>query len=167
MSTLTYTKNRVMRINGKKLIWHANCLDFEAAKLSWTWKSRCGRQNQGWIQKYPGAGCCWKPQSVGMKEAFRVSYRWLSCLNQGWFPLLIQQPSCTEQKWCFGVRCFTEASSFPPHGPGEQGMPSHVISPALGNYHWEQECAAEVIYVMHCHLLCLYSNYDVKLKSRK
>lgn len=107
-------------------------------------------------------------RSVGRWEVFRLSYQWLSFLNRGQFPLLIQQSWFTEEKWCFRVCCFSEASSFPPQGAREQGVPSCVISPALDNDHWQQECVAEVIYdVMHCHLLCLYSNYDVNLKPRK
>lgn len=42
--------------------------------------------------------------------------------------------------------------------PGSGGCP-----PALDNYGWEQDCAAEIIDVMHCHLLCLFSHYHRKL----
>lgn len=48
------------------------------------------------------------------------------------------------------------------NGARKQGVPSSVISPVLDSHCWEQECAAEVIYVMHCHLLGLHPNLHTR-----
>lgn len=142
----------------KKIIWHANCPGFEEEK-----------QLRTWIM-------LWKIKTWVKTE---IPWDWLLlkaaiCLYVGGLQSLLPVIKLLQS----GGRFFVDAAvlihqakvmpqsalahrSVLPSctGAREWGVPSSVISPSLDHYCWEQERAAEIIDVMHCHLVCLFSHY--------
>lgn len=115
------SKNRAMRINGGKLICHANCLAFEAAKLVRTWIKVW--KTKTWVKtKIPWERLLLRApvgQEVGGLQSLLPEIKLLKIRASFlcWFSSL----DPLNKKWCFRLYCFAAASSFPPQWSQEAG----------------------------------------------
>lgn len=126
-------------------------------------------KNHGWKYKYFGTGICWKSHTVWRQKAFRSSYWWFGWLNEWQLPLLIQRSWSTVQKRRFRVGWLLRRSLllFSALSQGTSNACQGKLTGSGQLLQGIEACSTEVIYVMHCHLLCLRSNYKMKRKPRK
>lgn len=168
-----------MSVNGKKCVWWTSYPKFEASDLLGTWikglfkflnNILCGRQ-KSWV----------KIQILWDWNLLKVTH----CLKAEGFQKLLLVIRLA--KWVavafadsavliHGVKATLQSRLVASQKPSpffsalSQGTSNACQGKLTGSGQLLQgieACSTEVIYVMHCHLLCLRSNYKMKRKPRK